>query len=110
MLKFFWNGIKDNGGKLQGASYSQSQLINHPAGTITIYGKRYRGFSSGIHDAFSIENNTDTQTDYFENDRIRVEPSHPLYAQVKAAADAQAAHFDKVQAKRSNRYAELRAA
>ena len=101
MLKFFWNGIKDSDGKLQGASYSDGQLINHPAGTITIYGKRYRGFSAGIHDAFRVENNTDMQTDYFENDRIRVLPSHPLYAQVKAALQAQIEHNEKIYAKRA---------
>lgn len=104
MLKFFWNGIKDseaNNGKLQKASYSASQLINFPAGTITIYGKNFRQFSQGIGNAFTVKNDTDYQTDYFENDRIRVEPSHPLYSQVKAAYDAQEAHYDRIQERKA---------
>lgn len=98
MLKFFWNGIKDsdNGGKLQGCHYSDSQLINHPAGTLTIYGKRYRAFSAGVHAAFSVQNDTDTRTDYFENDRIRVLPTHPMYQTVLAALNAQKAHDEAI--------------
>ncbi len=42
------------------------------------------------------------ECDYFENDRIRVQPSHPLYAKVLTAAEAQKAHNAKM--------AELRAA
>lgn len=103
-LKFYWNGIKENGGTLQGASYSDGQLVNHPVGTITIYGKRYRGFSASVHAAFKVENDTDMQTDYFENDRIRVEPSHPLYAQVVVALTAQKAHNAKISAKQAARY------
>jgi hypothetical protein len=37
-----------------------------------------------------VQNDTDTQVDYFDNDHIRVIPSHPLYAAVKAAHDANA--------------------
>src|SRR5713101_7296753 len=87
-LKFFYNGIKDNGGKLQLCSYSDGELISYPKGTLTIYARKYDGFSQGVHDAFAVENGTDMQTDYYEKDRIRVLPSHPLYAQVKAAQDA----------------------
>lgn len=36
-------------------------------------------------DCFNIKNDSDTQTDYFEKDTIRVIPSHPLYDDVKAA-------------------------
>ena len=39
---FFWNGIKDaKGQELQRAHYSMGQLINLPAGTITIYARDY---------------------------------------------------------------------
>ena len=101
MLKFYWNGVKEDGGKLQGCHYSDGQLINHPAGTITIYGKRYRGFSAGVQAAFIVENDTDMMTDYFEDDRIRVEPSHPLYPAVKAALDAQRAHHARLSERRA---------
>lgn len=86
---FYWNGIKDaKGAKLQRAWYSDSQLKSFPAGTITIYARDYERFSPAVRECFSVENHTDTMTDYFDSDTIRVIPSHPLYAQVKAAMDA----------------------
>ena len=88
MLKFFWNGIKDNGGKLQTCLYSSAPLINHIAGTITIYKKTYEAFSAGIQQAFAVKNDSEPITDYIVQDVIRVEPTHPLYAAVKAACDA----------------------
>lgn len=95
MLKFFWNGIKDNGGKLQTCSYSAGQLINHPAGTITIYKKSYEPFSAGIQAAFAVQNDTEIITDYIVQDVIRVEPTHPLYHEVKKAYNAYQAHWEK---------------
>lgn len=95
-LQFMWNGIKvGKQGKLQRAHYSDGCLCHYPAGTITIYAKDYSGFSAEVADAFAIQNDTDIQTDYFEKDRIRVEPSHALYVQVKAAMNASLAHYER---------------
>ena len=91
---FFWNGIKDGKGeKLQRAHYSMGQLINFTAGTITIYGRDYTGFSRKVRECFAVQNDTDSQVDYFDKDSIRVIPQHPLYAAVKAAYDAQQARY-----------------
>ena len=88
---FFWNGIKDRrGAKLQKCSYSTGPLNGYPEGTISIYARGYEGFSPKVRECFAVQNDTDTQTDYFDKDRIRVIPSHPLYAQVLAAAKARA--------------------
>jgi hypothetical protein len=108
-LKFLWNGIKANGGKLQSASYSTGRLTGYPEGTITIYANRYRRFSVEVCEAFEVQNDTDSCSDYFEGDRVRVTPDHPLYAQVKAAALANEAHYDKLQAKRDQKRAAQRA-
>lgn len=43
-------------------------------------------FPQAFRQAFAIENNSNGGEDYFEKDCIRVEPGHPLYAQVKAVA------------------------
>jgi hypothetical protein len=99
-LKFFWNGIKVNGGKLQTASYSTGRLIGYPEGTITIYAKSYRRFTAEVGEALHVQNDSDAMTDYFETDRIRVTPDHALYQMVLKAAQANEAHFDKMQAKR----------
>lgn len=94
MLKFFYNGIKANGGKLQKAHYSFGNYTTesgiNPA-SVTIYAREYDGFCGEVATAFDVQNNTDSQTDYFEKDRIRVAPEHPLYALVVAAYDAQQA-------------------
>jgi hypothetical protein len=101
MLKFFWNGIKDNGGKLQTVSYSDGTLVNYPAGTITIYKREYSGFSDGIAKAFAVENDSEIMTDYIVTDLIRVEPTHPLYGEVAAALAAKKVHDAKRWAKRA---------
>ncbi len=85
MLKFFWNGIKGADGKLQRAFYSVGQLVNAPEGTITIYAKDGR-FNAEVRQHFEVLNDSDSMTDYFEDDRIRVSPDHPLYAQVGGGA------------------------
>lgn len=96
-LKFFYNGIKGSDGKLQKCYFWESRG-NFPEGTITIYAKEYKRFSAEVREHFTVENNTDSMTDYFEEDRIRVNPSHPLYAQVKAA-------LDKVEARKAKKVA-----
>jgi hypothetical protein len=95
MLKFYYNGIKDNGGKLQKVRYSDGQLINYPSGTITIYKKDYDSFSHGVHAAFTVQNDTDIYTDYIVKDIIRVAPSHPLHRDVSEALAKQQAHRAK---------------
>ncbi len=97
-VKFFWNGIKVNGGKLNRAHYSDSKLINHPEGTFTIYARDYSGVPT--IPGLAIHNDTDTMTDYFEKDRIRVAPDNPFYSQVEEAFDKQEAHREKRWAKK----------
>ena len=96
-LRFFWNGIKAADGKLQNASYSDSELVSYPAGTITIYAKKYwPGFSKEVREAFTVQNDSDGMTDYFETDSIRVIPSHPMYSKVSEAVNDAKAHYAKM--------------
>jgi len=99
-MKFFYNGIKGTNGKLQKCSYGSGPWVNLPSDVITIYSKRYNELSSEVHAAFKVENGSDFQSDYFENDKIRVHSSHPLYAQVVEAFHKQNAHNKKKWAKR----------
>lgn len=86
-LKFFYNGIKDADGKLQRVWYSNAKLLNEPDGTITIYARTHKPLSATVNAAFKVENDSDLMTDYFEKDRIRVRPTHPLYPEVAAALE-----------------------
>lgn len=91
---FYWNGIKDaKGEKLQKCWYIDmgahgSVTAKFPPHTITIYARDYGRFSAKVAACFAVENDSDGQVDYFEADRIRVIPTHPLYPQVRAAMEA----------------------
>lgn len=99
MLKFYWNGIKEDGGKLQTCTYHDGKLINYPEGTITIYKKDYNSFSKGVHAAFAVENDSDMQSDYCVTDTIRIIPAHPLYGVISSALAKKKAHDSKRWAK-----------
>ncbi len=91
-LRFFYNGIKAPDGRLQKCWYSDTPLRSYPVGTITIYARDYNRFSSEVRAEFIVENESDMMTDYCEGDSIRVEPNHPLYAQVLEALEKCKAH------------------
>lgn len=73
-------------GKRAGVSYAAGPWVpGVDPTTIKICPKKF-SFPREIAQAFAIENNSDSMTDYFEKDCIRVTSSHPLYAQIKEAA------------------------
>lgn len=82
-IRFFYNGIKVNGGKLIRCHYS---LDNRHDGRecVTIYSRGHRGDLP--RDMFKVVNNSDSYQDYFEDDHTDVFPDHPLYKFVRAAA------------------------
>lgn len=91
-IKFYYNGLKVDGGKLQKAHFSFGNFTIESGiaqDSVTIYARDYSRFTAEVAETFTVKNETDSMTDYFENDRIVVSPSHPLYAQVVAAYDAQ---------------------
>lgn len=80
--------MKVGNGPLQKAWFSEQSFDHtkpHLQNRITIYAKEYTRFTADIHKVFTVENDSDSMTDYFEKDRIRVNPDHPLYKEVKAA-------------------------
>ena len=94
MLKFYYNGIKVDGGKLEKCHYSSGPYTRESGltdDTISITARDYMRFSPAVQEAFVVVNKTDTGSDFFDKDRIRVSPSNTLYAQVKAAYEAQRA-------------------
>lgn len=93
-VKFYYNGIKVDNGKLIKCFYSIDNHVSYDE-CVTIYA---HGYCSDLpRDIFPVENNSDIYTDYFEEDRTTLTPDHPLYkfaryAGMKAAArDAQRA-------------------
>ena len=89
-IRFMYNGIKI-GTKLERADFSLIEAWIMSNGRevptqLVIYGKEYQGFSAAVREAFDVQNNSDYMTDYFENDKIRVLPNHPRFADVAEAA------------------------
>lgn len=83
-MKFQAHGIKTQHG-VERCTYMISHLVNGEK-CITVYAKSYERFSAEIKSAFDIQNDTDSQSDYFENDRFRVYPGHALFNEVLAGA------------------------
>lgn len=100
-LRFLWNGIKGKDGKLQKATYYRGPYVNLSTETVTILAKEYPGFSDEVRQMFTIENDSDGREDYFEHDRVRVDPSHRLYAQVLEACKSYEARWAEKLAKRT---------
>ena len=72
-IKFFYNGLRLNGSRsLVRVGYS----LDLDAQTVTIYA---RNGETLPHELFTVENDTDLYTDYFDNDRATLTPAHPLY-------------------------------
>lgn len=99
-VKFMWNGIKVDG-TLYKAHYSKGAYTANsgiPEGTITVYAKDYRALPQ--IEGLTIENDSDTMTDYFENDRVRICPNNKYYSEANAAYDKMNEHFEKRFAKK----------
>lgn len=75
-------------GKRVGVRYAVGPWVEGvDPSTIKIRSRKSR-FPAEVRAAFTIENNSDSREDYFEGDSIRITARHPLYAAVKAAAEA----------------------
>ena len=80
-IKFYYNGIKVNNGKLEKIGWSAPQQD----GMIYGFANSYCGLSKEIKELFTVENNTDSVTDLFEKDILKIQSNHPLYNEAKKA-------------------------
>jgi hypothetical protein len=76
-------------GKRAGVTYAAGPWV---AGVnpdlIKVRPRRNYSFPAEFRAAFAIENNSNGGEDYFEANCIRVLPGHPLYNEIKLAAQA----------------------
>ena len=79
----------------------------HGRSRVVLYSKDYGHALSALF-LDEYENNTDTQTDYFERGNVTLYSDHPLYAAALQRAEKNDAAFDKrwmaLQQKRKERY------
>lgn len=66
--------------------YSHGRLING-RDCVTVYGKTCLENLRAVFGA-EVQNDTEIMTDYFENDRYRIYPGSPLWAEAVARATA----------------------
>ena len=103
-VRYMWNGIKVNG-KLSVVWYSFSthsyQNDNDPH--ITMYARKYSdNFPGEVRELFTVRNDTDSMTDYFEKDSIRLDRTHPEWERVAAAYVKQQIHNSKMLRRRGD--------
>ena len=92
-IKFYWNGIKVNGGNLIKCSYSASDY--NGVKSVGIYAD---GYGAELpRDLFDVKNETDVYTDYFDTDKAYIEESSPLYKYALYAAQSYDMHYLKLQ-------------
>ena len=85
-IKIFYNGLKVDGGKLIKCGFDRRD------GYVRMWGRDYDRLP---RDLFNVENNSDSYTDYFENDSSSVPADHPLYKYVEYAAIKSRIHDTK---------------
>ena len=82
-IRFYYNGLRVNGERtLTRCCYTLDNRCDG-AECVTIYAK---GYDDLPRDIFPVENDSDSYTDYFENDRATLFPDHPLYKFARYAA------------------------
>lgn len=77
-IKFYYNGIKVDGGKLIPC------YMSIDGDTVHISAKDYGGILPVQY--FTVIDESDSMTDYFEKERTTLDPSHPLYKFARYAA------------------------
>jgi hypothetical protein len=81
-IRIYYNGIKVDGGRLIRCGYSiDNNAENTPS--VSIYARDYDHLP---RDLFEVRNESDSYTDYFENDSTYLTPEHPLYKYFRFAA------------------------
>lgn len=96
-IKLLKHSIKSGGNKAR-VWYSRGPVLLAPdfkttGDCVTIYEKDY---SRELHKIFADAiNDTDSMTDYFEESKVRIFPSNPLFAEACARAEEWAAKYRK---------------
>lgn len=84
-IKFLKKGMKVNGQYFPVFYSSPKNNIN---GNATVYLRTYDSLPEEARKIFNVENSSDSQTDYFEKDRIRIAPTSPYFSQIEALVEA----------------------
>lgn len=106
-IKWMWNGIKVDG-KLHTASYSKGILRSESQESITLYAKNYSDRLPRI-DGLTVENNSESMTDYFETDSARIGQDSIYWNEALTAYIKQEVHYKTQMDKRMTKCQKLHA-
>lgn len=81
MIKILQNGIKHDGGYTR-CFYGMGNTYHHSEKCITITARNYDHLPVELG---KVENNSDYQSDYFDEDRVYLEPSDKYYNEALVA-------------------------
>lgn len=81
-MKFLKYYVENDSGERVKCHYGLTEINGRKC--VTVYAEGYDGRLSFLP---NCENNSDSQTDYFEKDRARIYYGHPLYAAALARAE-----------------------
>lgn len=76
MIKIMQNGIKWGEGEYTPCFYSMGNNIKHSDVCITIYARDYEHLPRELG---NVQNDSDYQTDYFDSDKVVLEPGDKFY-------------------------------
>ena len=103
MIKFNRHNVTN--GTAKARCYYSRTTLRDGRECVTIYAKEYGRELGAMFP--TVENETDSQTDYFEKDRVRIFAGDPLFAAACARCTANeaanAARWAKAEAKRAGR-------
>ena len=92
-IKIFWNGVKLNGELQKFYFYMNGENVSF------IDNERYGRATMPKECGLVVINNSDSMTDYFEEDHGTITPEHPLYRFFKNAAQSTLLHHAKANVK-----------
>lgn len=105
-VKFFWNGIKIDGTLYKGywseGPYTKTSGL--PRGTISMYARDYTRIPQ--IPGLTVSNESDSMTDYFETDTVRITPDSPHYEAAAKAVAAAKIHSAKLRVRQCERMLE----
>ncbi len=82
MIKILQNGIKHSDGGYTPCFYSMGNSLKHSKDCITITARDYENLPDELG---KVQNDSDYMTDYFDNDRVYLEPGDKYYNEALAA-------------------------
>ena len=102
-MKILQEGIRTEKKEYIKCRYSSGAINSQPIGTITVYSDEYGRLPEEIEKTFTVQNDSDSQTDYFCHSYFHVQPNHKLYPYFIKKIEERGEKWRKAKAKRDEK-------